>query len=307
MDKKYNGIVIAGPTGVGKTSLSIKLAKILKGEIISADSAQVFKGLDIGSAKISQDEMAGIPHHLIDILEPIQKYSVGDFQKDADFIINALEQKEVLPIIVGGTGLYITSVTEGLSSLPPANPKLRDSFQKFSTSEIFEKLKTLDSETAENIHPNNRVKLERALEVCILSEDKFSILSTKNIKNNHTNFFKIALDRDREILYDRINQRVDIMIAQGLVDEVKSLYKKYGDALKSLNIIGYSEIIDYLDEKISLLNAIENIKQNSRRYAKRQFTWFRNREDYLWYNLDVLTEDEIIKDILIKISPSHLD
>ncbi|MGL4253624.1 MAG: tRNA (adenosine(37)-N6)-dimethylallyltransferase MiaA [Fusobacteriaceae bacterium] len=302
MEKKYNGVVIAGPTGVGKTSLSIKLAKILKGEIISADSAQVFKGLDIGSAKISQDEMAGIPHHLIDILEPNKKYSVGEFQKDADNILNILEKKGVTPLVVGGTGLYLSSITEGLSSLPAADQKLRDSFQKFSTSEIFQKLQELDPEAAENIHPNNRVKLERALEVCILSHDKFSILSTKNIKNNHTNFLKIALDRDRTILYERINQRVDMMMKQGLLQEVEFLYKKYGASLKNLNIIGYAEIIDYIDNKLSLEEAVENIKQNSRRYAKRQFTWFRNREDYIWYNLDFLTEEEIIKDILKKLS-----
>ncbi|MGL4945253.1 MAG: tRNA (adenosine(37)-N6)-dimethylallyltransferase MiaA [Fusobacteriaceae bacterium] len=302
MEKKYNGVVIAGPTGVGKTSLSIKLAKILKGEIISADSAQVFKGLDIGSAKISQDEMAGIPHHLIDILEPNKKYSVGEFQKDADNILNILERKGVTPLVVGGTGLYLSSITEGLSSLPAADQKLRDSFQKFSTSEIFQKLQELDPEAAENIHPNNRVKLERALEVCILSHDKFSILSTKNIKNNHTNFLKIALDRDRTILYERINQRVDMMMKQGLLQEVEFLYKKYGASLKNLNIIGYAEIIDYIDNKLSLEEAVENIKQNSRRYAKRQFTWFRNREDYIWYNLDFLTEEEIIKDILKKLS-----
>ncbi|MGL4402116.1 MAG: tRNA (adenosine(37)-N6)-dimethylallyltransferase MiaA [Fusobacteriaceae bacterium] len=307
MEKKYNGVVIAGPTGVGKTSLSIKLAQILKSEIISADSAQVFKGLDIGSAKISQDEMAGIPHHLIDILEPNRKYSVGEFQKDADNILNILEKKSIIPIVVGGTGLYLSSITEGLSSLPPANQSLRDSFQEFSTLEIFEKLKSLDPETAENIHPNNRVKLERALEVCILSGEKFSILSTKNIKNNHTNFLKIALDRDRGILYERINHRVDIMMEQGLLEEVSSLYNQYGESLRSLNIIGYSEIIEYIEGKISLEKAVEDIKQNSRKYAKRQFTWFRNRKDYLWYNLDFLTEDEIIRDILKKISPSHLD
>lgn len=305
MKKKYNGLVIAGPTGVGKTALSIKLAKLLKGEIISADSAQVFKGLDIGSAKISLSEMDGVPHHLIDILDPVRKYSVGEFQKDCDNILINLEKNGIIPLVVGGTGLYIASVTEGLSSLPPADIELRKSFESFSTPEIFEQLKSLDPETAENIHPNNRVKLERALEVCILSEDKFSVLSTKNIKNNNTNFLKVALDRDRDVLYERINRRVDIMMEQGLLEEVTFLYKKYGENLKNLNIIGYSEIIDYIDGQISLENALENIKQNSRRYAKRQFTWFKNRENYLWYNLDYLTEDEIISDILKKLSENY--
>lgn len=301
MGKKYDGIVIAGPTGVGKTSLSIKLAKILNTEIISADSAQVFKGLDIGTAKISSDEMDGIRHYLIDILEPEKKYSVGDFQKDADAILKNFREREIIPIVVGGTGLYLASITEGLSSLPPADNGLRESFKGFSTEELYEKLKALDEEAAASIHENNRVKIERALEVCIKSGEKFSELSQKNIKGNDFHFLKVALERDRAHLYERINLRVDLMVKAGLVEEVAALYTKYGDALKSLNIIGYAEIIDYLDGNISLEKAIEEIKQNSRRYAKRQFTWFRNKKDYIWYNLDEISEDEIMADILKKI------
>lgn len=301
MEKKYNGIVIAGPTGVGKTSLSIKLAKILNTEIISADSAQVFTGLDIGTAKISTEEMDGIKHYLIDILEPTKKYSVGDFQKDVDSILKNFEERELIPIVVGGTGLYLSSIIDGLSSLPPADNALRESFGKYSTEELYDQLKSLDEVAAENIHENNRVKIERALEVCIISGEKFSDLSQKNVKGNSFEFLKVALERDRAYLYERINLRVDLMVKDGLVEEVKSLYEKYGESLKNLNIIGYSEIIDYLDGNITLEKAIEDIKQNSRRYAKRQFTWFRNKKDYIWYNLDEISEDKIIEDILKKI------
>lgn len=299
--KISKGIIIAGPTGVGKTSLSIKLAKILKGEIISADSAQVFKELNVGTAKISVDEMGGIKHHLIDILEPTKKYSVGDFQKDADNILNNLEEKNIFPIVVGGTGLYVDSITEGLSSLPPANEDVRKELSHFTTKELYSQLIFLDEEAAKNIHENNRVKIERALEVCLISNNKFSILSKQNIKNNNFDFIKIALERDRELLYSRINERVDLMVENGLISEVKLLYSKYGDSLKKLNIIGYSEIISALNNEITLDEAISNIKQNSRRYAKRQFTWFKNSPNYIWYNLDTMSENDIIADILKRI------
>lgn len=301
MKKKIDAIVIAGPTGVGKTSLSIKLAQALNGEIISSDSAQVFKELDIGTAKITTDEMCNIPHHLIDILTPTKKYSVGDFQLDCEKVLKDLEKREIFPIVVGGTGLYLDSITEGLSKLPPADKELRASFTNISTEDLYAQLQELDLEAANNIHPNNRVKVERALEVCLISKDKFSTLSKQNIKNNNFTFLKVALERDRDHLYSRINQRVDIMVKQGLVEEVTYLFKKYGDSLKMLNIIGYSEIISYLEGVITLEESIEKIKQNSRHYAKRQFTWFRNSKDYIWYNLDELSESEIIADILNKL------
>ncbi|MGL5123462.1 MAG: tRNA (adenosine(37)-N6)-dimethylallyltransferase MiaA [Fusobacteriaceae bacterium] len=297
---KNIGIIIAGPTGVGKTSLSIKLAKALNGEIISADSAQVFKGLNIGTGKITFNEMEDIPHHLIDILEPIHKYSVGDFQKNTDSILEKLSHDNIFPIIVGGTGLYLSSIIKGLSSLPPADKNLRETFSLISLVELYARLKKLDPQAAKNIHENNRIKIERALEVCLLTDNKFSILSLENRKNNDFSFEKIALERNRENLYPRINKRVDQMIKDGLILEVKSLYEKYGNKLKSLNIIGYSEIISALEGNISMETAIENIKLHSRRYAKRQFTWFKNNSDYTWYNLDEISEDEIINEILKK-------
>lgn len=292
------GIVIAGPTGVGKTDLSIKLAEILKADIISADSAQVYKRMDIGTAKITPEEMQGIKHYMIDIVEPIKKYSVGDYQKEVDSILLEEEKVEKPVLLVGGTGLYINSITEGLSDLPSADEELRKSFENYSDEELFIKLKNLDEESANSIHMNNRKRVERALEVCILTGNKFSELSIKNIKNNNYNFLKICLVRDRENLYERINRRVDIMIESGLLDEVKALYEKYGEVLKKINIIGYSEIIDYIEEKITLEKAISDIKKNSRRYAKRQLTWFNNSEDYIYFDVEKESEEEILNKIL---------
>ena len=296
------GIVIAGPTGVGKTALSIKLAKLLDADIISADSAQVYRGMDIGTAKITIEEMEGVPHYMLEILEPIKKYSVGDFQKDVDRILKEEEKKDRFVILTGGTGLYINSITEGLSDLPASDTKMREEFMQKSSEELYEELKKVDPEGAEEIHPNNKKRVERALKVYKLTGEKFSILSKKNIKNNGCDFLKIALVRGRENLYERINMRVDIMIEQGLEEEVRELYNKYGEILRKINIIGYSEFIDYFKGEITYEEAVDKIKQNSRRYAKRQFTWFKNDHTYIWYNLDELSENEIIEDVVKKLN-----
>ncbi len=288
-------IVIAGPTGVGKTKISIDLASELNAEIISSDSAQVYKGLNIGTAKITEKEMQRIKHHLIDIVEPISKYSVGNFEKDANKILNQNSEKNFL--LVGGTGLYINSVTNGLSILPEADKKTREYLSTLDNQTLLELALKYDEEATKEIHPNNRVRLERVVEVFLLTGQKFSELSKKNIKNNNFKFLKIALERDRENLYDRINKRVDIMFEQGLVDEIKNLYKIYGEKLYKLNIIGYNEIIDYINGKISLDETSYRIKLNSRHYAKRQFTWFKADKEYQWFNLDEVSEQEIVKTI----------
>lgn len=290
------GIVIAGPTGVGKTELSIKLAKALNAEIISADSAQVYEGLNIGTAKITADEMQGVVHHMIDFVQPIKKYSVGDYQRKVDELLKTHSDRNVL--LVGGTGLYIDSVVRGLSALPESDLVIREQLMKIDGEKLFEMLKEIDLESAENIHPNNKRRVERAVEVFYQTGEKFSVLSKKNIKGNSFKFLKVALERDRKHLYDRINLRVEIMMENGLLEEVKSLYKKYGDVLKKINIIGYSELISYLNKEITLEEAKELIKKNSRNYAKRQFTWFKNDHEYIWYDLDKMTQDEILSDIL---------
>ncbi|MCF2639074.1 tRNA (adenosine(37)-N6)-dimethylallyltransferase MiaA [Fusobacterium varium] len=292
------GLVIAGPTGVGKTDLSIKLAKLLDADIISADSAQIYNGMDIGTAKITTEEMQGVKHYMLDVVEPIKKYSVGDYQTAVDNILNEKEKENKNIILTGGTGLYIGSITEGLSDLPAGNPVLREELLKLDSEELYKKLMELDPQAAQDIHINNRRRVERAVEVCLLTGDKFSVLSKKNIKNNNYNFLKVALERDREYLYERINLRVDIMLQKGLEQEVRALYEKYGENLRKINIIGYTELIEYFNGKVTYEEAVENIKRNSRRYAKRQFTWFKNDPSYIWFDLDKLSEDEIINSIM---------
>lgn len=293
------GIVLAGPTGVGKTDLSLKLAKILDADIISCDSAQVYKEMNIGTAKIKESEMNGIKHYMLDVLEPIEKYSVGEYQRAVDKILAQKEKEGRAVILTGGTGLYINSVVNGLSSLPESDPKLRDELMALSADELYEKLLELDPEAAEKIHKNNKKRVERAVEVCLITGKKFSVLSKENVKNNNYDFLKVCLTRDREILYKRIDKRVDIMMNEGLLDEVTALYKKYGgEILKKINIIGYTQLIDYLEGKISLETAVEFIKRDSRHYAKRQMTWFNNDSGYLWFDLEKQSENEILKTII---------
>ena len=296
------GLVIAGPTGVGKTDLSIKLAKLLDADIISADSAQIYKGMNIGTAKITAEEMQGVKHYMLDVVEPIKKYSVGDYQTAIDNILNEKEKENKNIILTGGTGLYIGSITEGLSDLPAGDPILREELLKLDSEELYKKLMELDPQAAQDIHINNRRRVERAVEVCLLTGDKFSVLSKKNIKNNNYNFLKVALERDREYLYERINLRVDIMLEKGLEQEVRALYEKYGENLRKINIIGYTELIEYFNGQVSYEEAVENIKRNSRRYAKRQFTWFKNDPTYVWFDLDKLSEEEIINSIMSELN-----
>lgn len=298
------GLVIAGPTAVGKTALSIKLAKAMDAEIISADSAQVYKDLDIGTAKVTEEEMDGVVHHMLDVVEPVAKYSVGEYQRSVDELLAKLETEEKSVVLTGGTGLYIGSVTDGLADLPESDPALREKLMARTNESLYEELKELDPQAAEGIHPNNKRRVERALEVCFLTGRKFSVVSKENIKGNNYPFLKVALERDRSVLYERINLRVDIMMKGGLLEEVERTYKKYGENLKKVNIIGYAELIRYIDGETTLEQAVEDIKQNSRRYAKRQFTWFKNQGDYLWYDLDKMTEEEIMNDVIERLKSS---
>ena len=298
MNKKLKGIVISGATGVGKTDLSIKLAKRLNADIISADASQVYKFLDIGTAKVTEDEMQGIKHYMIDVVEPDEDYSVGDFEVEVNKILHEKEENAENIILVGGTGLYIRAITDGFSDLPTKDEKIRKDLEKKSLEELQEILKELDLQAYNEIDLNNKLRLVRAIEVCKITGGKFSELRVKNIKKNNYNFLKVFLTRNREELYERINKRVDIMIQKGLVEEAKKVYNNYEDSLYKISAIGYKELFNYFDGKVSLEEVIEDIKRESRRYAKRQMTWFRKEKDYLIYNLSEISEKEIIEDIL---------
>ncbi|RRD40247.1 tRNA (adenosine(37)-N6)-dimethylallyltransferase MiaA [Leptotrichia sp. OH3620_COT-345] len=300
MEKVLKGLVISGPTGVGKTHMSISLAKKIKADIISADSMQVYKKMDIGTAKITCEEMKGIKHYMLDVIEPDEDYSVGDFEKKVNKILKEKEEKSENIIIVGGTGLYIKAITDGFSFLPSKDRRIRKELEKKSMKELTDELKKLDEKTFNEIDLNNKVRLIRALEVCLLTGKKFSDLKTDNKKNNNYNFLKIFLTRNREEIYDRINKRVDEMKNKGLEHEARRIYTEYGHSKYKITAIGYKEFFNYFDGNISFEEAIEEIKKESRRYAKRQLTWFRKEKEYVMYNLSEKSEQEIEKEILEK-------
>lgn len=268
-------IAIVGPTASGKTKMAIEMAQKLDTEIISADSRLVYKGFDIGTAKPTKEEQLLVKHHMIDVVEPEYDFSVADFADGASKVISELHAKNKVPIVVGGTGLYFRILLENYD-MPrvEANPQLRAELENLSNEELFEKLSNIDKISAEKIHQNNRVRVIRALEVSLTTGKPFS--SIKGVKENKYDVEWIFPEiESREILYNRINIRVDMMIKDGLVDETKNLLLKHGRIKNLVNTIGYQEIIQYLDGNISIENAIEQIKQNTRRYAKRQLTWFR--------------------------------
>ena len=291
--------MIAGATGVGKTDLSIRLAKKIDAEIISADASQIYKELDIGTAKITDEEMQGVKHYMIDVASPGEDYSVGDFERDVNNILNENSQKNGKSIIItGGTGLYIRSITDGFAKLPSKDEKIRKELESKSLDELQETLKKLDEKSYEEIDLSNKLRLVRAIEVCLLTGGKFSELRTRNVKNNDYDFLKIFLTRNRDELYDRINRRVEIMIAKGLVEEAKKVYNKYTEKLHKISSIGYKELFMHFDGKITLDEAVEEIKKESRRYAKRQMTWFRKEKDYIICNLSEMSENEALDEIL---------
>ena len=232
MSYNLKGLVISGPTGVGKTDMSIKLAKSLDSEIISADSSQIYRYMDIGTAKITNEEMQGIKHYMIDIIEPGEDYSVGDFEIQVNGILKEKEKKCENILLVGGTGLYIKAITDGFSNLPSKDEKLRNELEGKELEELRKILKKLDEKAYREIDICNKLRLVRAIEVCILTGGKFSELKTENVKNNNYSFMKVFLTRNREEIYERINKRVDIMISQGLEDEARKIYDKYAKYLR---------------------------------------------------------------------------
>lgn len=287
IDKQIEVVAIVGPTASGKTALSIRLAKEFNGEIINGDSMQIYKGLDIGTAKITEEEMEGIPHHLLSFKEPTESFSVAEFQRLVREKIQDIQSRGKLPIIVGGTGLYIQAVLYDFQFTEEkvdeaARQKYYDELSKIGPEAMHERLAALDPETAKTIHPNNTRRVIRALEMIELHG-----VSKASEEHNRGdiplyNHLIIGMDIDRTLLYERINKRVDLMMEQGLLEEVRALWEKNIRNVQSVKAIGYKELYDYFDGIISLDEAIEQIKQNSRRYAKRQLTYFRNKMDVQW-------------------------
>lgn len=288
MKKKI--ISIVGPTSVGKTALGIAVAKQFNGEVISGDSTQVYKGMDIGTAKVTPEETEGIPHYMIDIIEPDIPFSVADFQTYVKEQIEVTHRSGKLPIIVGGSGLYIQSVLFDYQFAEQARDtaltdKLFQQIEQEGSYKLYERLKQIDPEQAEKVHPNNHRRLIRALEVFETTGLTMTEYQKKQRAESPYDPYIIGLDMEREALYARINARVDQMVQDGLVEEVKRLIAKgYHDA-QSMHAIGYKEMLAYLDGRLSHQEAIDAIKQNSRKYAKRQLTWFRNKMDVHWYEI----------------------
>lgn len=278
-------IVIVGPTAIGKTSLAIELAKHFQTEIISADSRQFFKEMSIGTAKPSAEELAAAPHHFINSHSINQLFSTGDFEVQALALMEKLFAKHDVLVMVGGSGLYINAVCNGLDDMPEIDLEIREKLNQQFADEgieaIRKQLAVLDPEYFAKVDQSNPQRMIRGLEVVLSTGQKLSSFLTSNKKKRPFNIIKIGLNTEREKLYNQINHRVDIMMQEGLLEEVKSLevYKE----LNALKTVGYSEIFDYLDGNTDLATAIDKIKQNTRRFAKRQLTWFKKDTHTTWF------------------------
>ncbi len=280
-------VVIVGPTAVGKSEVAIELAKRIKGEIVSCDSRQVYKYLNIGTAKPTKEEKKKIPHHLIDIMEPDEEFNAFLYARRAHKAISRIHRKKKIPILVGGSGLYVRATVDGIFLGAKKNKAIRERLRKFSGDTLYRKLKKVDSETASRLHPHDRVRIIRALEVYELTGQSISALQeiSKGKKPNY-NLTMIGLKRGRKELYQRINERVAEMIKEGLVEEVRGLLQRgFSQGLIALKGLGYKEIIGYLDGEYDSKEAIRLLKRNSRRFAKRQLTWFNKDKRIHWIEI----------------------
>ena len=288
--EKTKVIVIVGPTASGKTSLSIELAKQINGEIISCDSMQIYKYMDIGTAKPTSEEQQGIQHHLIDIISPEERFSVSDYQARAEKAIEEIISKGKVPIVVGGTGLYVNSLIYGIKFLDiEFNEEYRNELEQRVEKEglevLYEEAKQIDPQAMETISKNDKKRILRVLEIF----HQTGITKTKQDELSRSGELKydykvFGINIDREILYERINARVDEMLQKGLVNEVKEIYNKFDKFPTAMQGIGYKEVVQYLQNDIPEQEMIEKIKMESRRYAKRQLTWFRKNKDIIWLN-----------------------
>lgn len=287
MLQKPTVIVICGPTASGKTSLGVELAKKINGEVISSDSMQIYKDMTIGTAKPTIEEMQGIEHHLIDFVYPDERYSVADYKRDAKMEIKKILDKGKMPIIVGGTGLYIDSL---IYEIEYANIHFDEEYRKQLESiakkeglkELYEKARKIDPEAITKISPNDQKRILRILEIYHATGKNKTQQEANSRKEVEYDYKVFAIKWDREKLYERINQRVDIMIEQGLIEEVKQVKEKYNKFPTAMQGLGYKEVVDYLNGIYTKEEMIEKIKMETRRYAKRQMTWFRKNKETIW-------------------------
>ncbi len=291
--------VVLGPTASGKTDLAVEIAKKVGGEVISADSMQIYKEMDIGTAKPTTEEMQGIKHHLIDIVYPNEEYSVAMFKAQAKALIADMQKRGVVPVICGGTGLYINSITYNLDfTQTKRNEELRGQLEKLSNEELHNRLRQIDENSAQRIHINDKKRLIRQLE--ILNDGESGSGYDFNNQNKEYDFVICGIATKRELLYEKINKRVDIMVQKGLFEEAIYIYKKYGDT-QAIKAIGYKEIIEneFSKNSFSLTKEeiTEKIKQNTRRFAKRQITWFKRDNRIKWFDATIYNNNNIVSEL----------
>ncbi|WP_299452527.1 tRNA (adenosine(37)-N6)-dimethylallyltransferase MiaA [uncultured Microscilla sp.] len=279
-------LVVVGPTAVGKTTLCIRLAQHFDTEIVSADSRQFYREMAIGTAKPTPEELAQAPHHLIDSQSIMDDYNVGDYEKDALVCLEDIFARKQVAILTGGSGLYIQAACDGIDEMPEVAPEIRaqlmERLQQGGLEPLLQQLEQLDPVYYQQVDQANPHRVVRALEVCLSTGQPYSSFRKKNKVQRPFNILKIGLERDREELYERINLRMDLMLEQGLLEEVKALYPyKNHNALQT---VGYKEVFDYMDGKHDWEEAVRLLKRNSRRYAKRQMTWFRRDEEIHWFS-----------------------
>lgn len=298
-------LVLLGPTGVGKTALSIELAKRLKTEIISADSRQIYKGMVIGTAAPTTEEMDGVTHHFIQTISPETYYSASEYETDVLQLLQKLFLKHQTVIMTGGSMMYIDAVCKGIDDIPTIDETMRKELYELYESEgidsIRSQLRILDPVFYNQVDLKNHKRVIHALEVCLMSGKPYSSLRTGNAKERDFKIIKIGLTRDREELYDRINQRVDAMVQDGLIEEAERLYPLRH--LNSLNTVGYKELFDYFDGKCTKEESVDRIKQHSRNYARKQMTWFKRDEDIIWYDLSNQMNQKTLLNSIIDINP----
>jgi tRNA dimethylallyltransferase len=302
-------VVILGPTASGKTSLSLALAEKFRGEIVSCDSVAVYRGFDVGTAKPSPAERARVPHHLLDIAEPSQPFTAGDYSKLARAAINDISARGKMPVVVGGTGLYLRALLDGLFAGPPRSEELRERLRAAAElngpGHLHQMLQRLDPAAAEKIHANDHPKLIRAIEVCLAARSKMTELWEKG-RDPLTGFriLRVGLDPDRTSIYERINQRAAEMFRNGLVQETKSLREKYGDNVPALSSLGYKQAMQLLNKEIDEPAAIAAAQQGHRNYAKRQMTWFRREPDVHW--VKGFGDDTVLQQQVSEIVAAHV-